>query len=85
MLRVSYLFWTLIVALLVTGVGYFYITGLGKHGFPIAFATEIENSSGSGDLALSFNGLALAIDLLFWWVLFSILLIAVKNYVFESD
>ena len=85
MLRVFYLFWTLIAALLVTGIGYFYLREVGRHGFPFAFATEVDNSLGSGNLTLSFNGIALALDIIFWWVLFSILLIAVKNYVFESD
>lgn len=85
MLRVFYLFWTLIAALLVTGLGYFYLREDGRHGFPFAFATEVENTLGGGSLVLSFNGVALVINILFWWVLFSILLIAVKNYVFESD
>jgi len=85
MLRVFYLFWTLIVALLVTGFGYFYIRADGGHGFPVTFATEVENSSGNGELVLSFNGIALGLNVLFWWFLFSILLIVVKNYVFESD
>ncbi len=85
MLRVFYLFWTLIVALLVTGLGYFYIKDEVRHGFPFSFATEVQNEFMSGDLVLSFNALALGINILFWWFLFSILLIAVKNYVFESD
>ena len=85
MLRVFYLFWTLIAALLVTGLGYFYLREVGRHGFPFAFATEIENSLEGGNLALSLNGCALVLDIMFWWLLFSILLIVFKNYVFESD
>ena len=85
MLRVFYLFWTLITALIVTGLGYFYIRDEGRHGFPFAFATEVQDGVASGDLVLSFNALSLGANILFWWFLFSILLIAVKNYVFESE
>ncbi len=84
MLRVFYLFWTLIAALLVTAISFFYISG-DKHGFPFSFATEVKDSVGGGEILLKFNTWTLIFDILFWWFLFSILLIIVRNYVFESE
>ena len=85
MLRVLYLFWTLIAALLVTGLSFFYISGEAKHGFPFTFATEVKDGVSGGEILLKFNSWSLVLDIMFWWILFSILLIIVKNYVFESE
>ena len=91
MLRVFYLFWTLIVSLLVTSFSFFYVSEEIKHGFPFTFAKSVENGVNGvngvngGEVLLKFNVWTLLFDILFWWLLFSILLIIVKNYVFESD
>lgn len=85
MLRVFYLFWTLIVSLLVTSFSFFYVSEEIKHGFPFTFAKGVENGVNGGEILLKFNVWTLLFDILFWWLLFSILLIIVKNYVFESD
>lgn len=85
MLRVFYLFWTLIASLLVTGFSFFYISGEVKHGFPFSFASNLDNGVVGGEIILKFNVWSLVLDIVFWWFLFSILLIIVKNYVFESD
>ena len=85
MLRVFYLFWTLVVSLLVTSFSFFYVSEEIKHGFPFTFAKSVENGVNGGEILLKFNVWTLLFDILFWWLLFSILLIIVKNYVFESD
>ncbi|MEX0617302.1 MAG: hypothetical protein WD231_05920 [Candidatus Woykebacteria bacterium] len=85
MIRVFYLFWTLIASFLVTGFSYFYVSSQGAHGFPFSFATEVEDGIVGGEIVLKFKVWMLVFDLLFWWILFSILLVIVKNYVFESD
>ena len=85
MLRVLYLFWTLIAALLVTGLSFFYISGEAKHGLPLTFAAEVKDGVSGGEILLKLNSWSLVLDVIFWWILFSILLIIVKNYVFESE
>lgn len=85
MIRVFYLFWTLIAALLVTSFSFFYVSQEVRHGFPFSFAEQIENGISGGEILLKFNSWLLIFDIIFWWLLFSILLIIVRNYVFESD
>jgi uncharacterized BrkB/YihY/UPF0761 family membrane protein len=80
MIRVLLLLWTLALSLVVTGISFFYIRGEAR-GFPFAFSREIADQ-GSG--SLRFNSLSLILDIVFWWLLFSILWIILKNYIFES-
>lgn len=81
MIRISSLIWTLILSLAVSGLGFFYIREE-MRGFPLAFAEEVEGSGlvGSGFDA---NIWILLIDIVFWWFVFSILWIILKNYVFD--
>lgn len=85
MIRVIYLFWTLIASLLVTGFSYFYVSSGARHGFPFSFAEEVADGVVGGEILLKFNVWLLIFDIVFWWILFSILLIVIKNYVFESE
>jgi len=85
MIRVFYLFWTLIAALLVTSFSFFYVSQEVRHGFPFSFAEQVQNGVIGGEILLKFNSWLLIFDIIFWWLLFSILLIIIRNYVFESD
>ena len=76
MIKVFYLFWTLLVAIAVTLVSFFYMQKGFLRGFPLGFYnTERQNS---------FIVLSFAVDLIFWWILFSILLVIIKNYIFDK-
>ena len=79
MIRVLSLIWTLFLALIVTGISFFYIRGNAR-GFPFTFSKEISDQVGKFD----FNVWSIALDVVFWWLLFSILWIVLKNYIFES-
>jgi ribose/xylose/arabinose/galactoside ABC-type transport system permease subunit len=80
MLRVFSLIWTLIVSLAVVGLSFFYIRG-DSRGFPFSFAKEITNG---GNASFHVNGYLLTFDIIFWWLIFSILWVVLKNYVFEN-
>lgn len=80
MLRVFSLIWTLIVSLAVVGLSFFYIRG-DSRGFPFSFAREITNGVKA---SFHLNGYLLTFDIIFWWLIFSILWLVLKNYVFES-
>lgn len=83
MVRVLSLLWTLIFALLITAVSYFYITDNIKHGFPFTFAREVVD--GTGQAFLNINYWSVALDVLIWWLLFSICWIIVRNYILQTD
>lgn len=92
MIKISALLWSFLVALIVSSVSYFYITSSGSHGFPFRFAQEATMSASAaleigarGYEKISFSTLVFALDLLFWWLLFSIVLVVIKNYVFDKD
>ena len=92
MIKISSLLWSLLVALIVSSVSYFYITREGSHGFPFRFVQEATQSAAAaleigakGYEKISFSFLVFALDLLFWWLLFSIVLVVIKNYVFDKD
>jgi ribose/xylose/arabinose/galactoside ABC-type transport system permease subunit len=80
MIRVLSLLWTLALSLVVTGISFFYIRGAAR-GFPFSFSQEV---AGQGSSNLQFNSLSLIFDIVFWWLLFSVLWIILKNYIFES-
>jgi hypothetical protein len=92
MIKVSLLLWTLLTGLITSGVSYFYVSDSLGHGFPFHFAQEATRSA-SAAITISekalpkvdFNFLIFSLDLLFWWLLFSILLVIIKNYVFDSN
>ncbi|HEX7456194.1 MAG TPA: hypothetical protein VF303_01885 [Candidatus Nanoarchaeia archaeon] len=82
MIRILSLLWTLVIALIVTGISFFYIRGEAR-GFPFTFSKGTANQ-------ISINGLEINIwsvilDVIFWWLIFSILWIVLKNYIFESE
>lgn len=92
MIKISSLLYSLLAGLSVSGLSYFYINSTGSHGFPLRFAQEATQSasasletSGGGVEKIDFSWLLFGLDLLFWWLLFSILLVVVKNYVFDND
>jgi hypothetical protein len=80
MIRAFSLLWTLIVAVAITALSFYYINGETR-GFPFAFAREVEVG---GYLGFEYNTWTLIFDLIFWWLLFSILWVVVKNYIFDS-
>lgn len=81
MIRVFSLLWTLILAAIVTGISFFYLRGE-LRGFPFSFANgTIDYNTGTRDF--DFNFWLLGLDLIIWWLIFSILWIILKNYVFE--
>lgn len=81
MIRIFTLLWTLLAAVVATGIGFFYINGEAR-GFPLSFARlYVDSETGVG--SLSFNYLILIIDIVFWWLVFSILVVVLKNYVFD--
>jgi hypothetical protein len=91
MIRISTLLWTLLLSLLTSGLSYFYINSSGSHGFPFRFAQEATQSaaadlkSGQAFEKVDFNYWVFALDIFFWWLLFSILLVIIKNYLFDTD
>ena len=80
MVRIFSLVWTLMIALFTTGLSFFYIRGVTR-GFPFSFAKEVTDSYGAGHLEI--NQFSIALDLLFWWLIFSVLWIVIKNYIIE--
>ncbi len=92
MIKISSLLWSLLAGLIVSSVSYFYITREGSHGFPFRFVQEATQSASAtldigakGYEKINFSFLVFALDLLFWWLLFSIVLVVIKNYVFNKD
>lgn len=91
MIKISALLWSFLLALVVSGISYFYVTSNLGHGFPFHFAQEATQSASATLSTLekalpkvSFNIWVFSLDLLFWWLLFSILLVIIKNYVFDN-
>lgn len=102
MVKVSYLFWTLLVALVTSGLSYFYVRAenfQAFHGYPLWFYKNLSLPLGGGGLDGSlvasslqrginpdyFNWLLFSADLIFWWLIFSILLVILMNYVFDGN
>lgn len=92
MIKISALFYSFLISLLVSLLSYFYVTDTGSRGFPLRFAQEAtESASATLDSntkmfeVLDFTFWVFALDLVFWWLLFSILLVVVKNYVIDGD
>lgn len=83
MVRVLSLIWTLVLSFGVTSVSFFYVRDEIKHGFPFSFAKD--SLTGDGTTSFSFNYWSVALDVLIWWLLFSLLWIIVKNYILELD
>ncbi|OGY26606.1 MAG: hypothetical protein A2Z24_02185 [Candidatus Woykebacteria bacterium RBG_16_44_10] len=81
MIRVLSLLWTLILAFIVTGISFFYVRG-DTRGFPFSFSKEIVDQGSVGSLHFTVGSLVL--DAIFWWFLFSVLWIILKNYIFET-
>lgn len=83
MVRILSLLWTMVAAFVASSLSFFYISAGGtRHGFPFSFAKEVVRD---GSVELSYNVISYMFDVIFWWFLFSILLIVIKNYVFEAD
>ncbi|OGY25495.1 MAG: hypothetical protein A2Z11_03650 [Candidatus Woykebacteria bacterium RBG_16_43_9] len=81
MIRVLYLLWTLVLAIIITGISFFYIRGETR-GFPFTFTKgTAEQISANG---VDINIWSVALDVIFWWLIFSILWIILKNYIFET-
>lgn len=81
MIRVLSLLWTLLIAIIVTGVSFFYLRGEAR-GFPFSFSDgTAEQISANG---VDINIWSVALDVVFWWLIFSILWIILKNYIFEN-
>jgi len=82
MIRIASLIWTLLISLLITSLSFFYIRGE-LRGFPFSFAKQVLDNGSGALLGYDFNIWLLAFDIVFWWLLFSILVIILKNYVFD--
>ena len=81
MIRALSLLWTLLLAVIVTAISFFYIRG-GDRGFPFSFsAGTVEQIQANG---FQLNGWSVALDVIFWWLLFSMVWIILKNYIFET-
>ncbi len=74
--------WTMVASFVASSVSFFYLREGTKHGFPFSFAREVVVE---GNLQIQSNVLSYIFDIIFWGFLFSILLIVIKNYVFEVD
>lgn len=83
MVRVLSLIWTLALSVAVSGLSFFYIHDEVKHGFPLYFVKD--QLGVDGVTSYNFNYWLLGIDILIWWLLFSLLWIIIKNYVLELD
>lgn len=86
MVRVLSLLWTFLLAMLVTGVSFFYIRSGVDRGFPFSFAKDTPITiDGNATFSINYNYWLLAFDVIIWWLLFSVLWIIIKNYVLELD
>lgn len=88
MIKISYLFWTLLLSILTSLLSYFYVREANLHGYPFAYfkLKEAAGTAGNqliGQFAQDFNYLVFGLDLFFWWLIFSTLLVIVKNYVLD--
>ena len=83
MVKALSLLWTLLLAVIVTAISFFYIRGEVKHGFPFTLARDSFNTDGT--VGYHVNYFSVAFDVLVWWVLFSLVWVIVKNYVLEAD
>ena len=83
MVRVISLLWTLVLAILVTMLSFFYIQESIKHGFPFSFAQEAVAVDGT--IAYNFNIWSIALDIIVWWLLFSLTWIIIRNYILQVD
>jgi hypothetical protein len=99
MIKIAYLFWTFLLAVLTTGFSYFFVRydqeGI-LHGYPLWFYKNLTPTIGGGNQALSqgissrvdlmdLNYFLFAVDVVFWWLIFSILLVILVNYVFDGN
>ena len=81
MIRALSLLWTLLLAVIVTAISFFYIRGEDR-GFPFSFSEgTVEQIQVNG---FQLNGWSVALDIIFWWLLFSMVWIILKNYIFET-
>ena len=85
MIRIFYLIWTLISSLLTTGLSFFYIRNEVSRGFPFSFAKEVLGQGGGQGISFEFKTFVVAFDIIFWWLIFSVLLVIIKNYIFEAE
>lgn len=88
MIKISYLFWTLLASLFTTLLSYFYIADASLHGYPFAYYHLVEKSDTISNMLIgqykgNVNYIILGVDILFWWLIFSTLLVIVKNYIFD--
>jgi hypothetical protein len=63
----------------VTGVSFFYISEEAR-GFPFKLATQVTDV---GDFDFKLNTWGLVFDIVFWWLILSVLWLVLKNYVFD--
>jgi len=83
MVRILSLLWTFVASFVASSVSFFYIRADGtKHGFPFSFAKEVATD---GSIQIQYSLWSYVFDVVFWWFLFSILMIVIKNYVLEVD
>lgn len=86
MVRVLSLLWTLLSSVGVTALSFYYVSETAaevRHGFPFSYARETVNSF--GEEVVRFNYVSIIIDVVIWWVLFSLIWLIIKNYVLELD
>lgn len=83
MVRVLSLLWTLFLAFITTAVSFFYIREETRHGFPFTFAKDVFEAD--GQVGYNINFFSVFLNVLVWWVLFSLVWLIVKNYILEAD
>ena len=88
MIRISDLFWTLLTSLTTTLLSYFYVNKTHSSGYPLTYF-KLEEAPAAlsnqliGQWVGKINYFSFVLDLLFWWLIFSTLLVLVKNYLFD--
>lgn len=83
MIRALSLLWTLLLSIVITCISFFYVRDEVKHGFPFSFAKD--SFSSDGTVGYDINYFSVVLNILIWWVLFSLVWVIVKNYVLEAD
>ena len=90
MIKVVYLFWSLLIGLFTTLLSYFYVRDESLYGYPLVYFRIIESAETTSNQLIGqslgkFSYLVFLLDLIFWWLILSAVLVIVKNYILDFE